>query len=129
MDIQKLKELREKSGLTQTDLASKFGFSNQRYNYYETGRNEPDNQTLIKFAQFFNVSTDYLLGLTDDPVSYKEKKIPSTLEEIEKMYAEFLSKNKMMKDGIVSKKNIEKMERVSQLVSELVLSIIREIDQ
>lgn len=72
--VDRLKALRQKAKLTQTELAAVFGFSNQRYNYYETGKNEPDNETLLKFADYFRVSTDYLLGNTDDPTPPDEKK-------------------------------------------------------
>ncbi len=77
MDITRLKELRKKAGLTQVELASIFGYSTQRYNYYETGKNEPDNETILKFAQHFRVSTDYLLGSSDDPTPPDEKKADS----------------------------------------------------
>lgn len=71
MKTERLKKLRNEAGLTQTEFAAIFGFSNQRYNFYETGKREPDHETLIKFANYFKVTVDYLLGISDNPRPYK----------------------------------------------------------
>lgn len=63
----RLRELREKRGLTQTELGKLFNLSKQAISSYETGVSEPPPDTLHGIADFFNVSTDYLLGRTDDP--------------------------------------------------------------
>lgn len=57
--------LRKEKKLTQYDLATKLGFSRGQVGNYEQGTREPDQETLLKIASFFEVSTDYLLGLTD----------------------------------------------------------------
>ena len=57
-----LKTLRQMRGLTQKDLAKELGLSPQRYNYYETGRNEPDYETLKLIAAYLGVSLDLLLS-------------------------------------------------------------------
>lgn len=62
---ERLKELRIEKDLLQKDLAEKIGITQQSISFYESGRREPDNELLIKFANFFNVSIDYLLGRTD----------------------------------------------------------------
>lgn len=62
----RLKELRVKNNLTQRELADKIGVSPQSYGYYENGINKPDPERLVKLADFFQVSTDYLLGREDD---------------------------------------------------------------
>jgi transcriptional regulator with XRE-family HTH domain len=62
---ERLKYLRGKK--TQEDIAKYLGISRARYSHYENGRSEPDNETLKKLADFFNVTTDYLLGRTDTP--------------------------------------------------------------
>lgn len=81
MDIKRLKILRKAKSLNQKDVAKTLGFSQQRYQFYESGRNEPDNVTLIKLADYFNVSTDYLLGNTDDPTPPDAKKEASAVFE------------------------------------------------
>jgi transcriptional regulator with XRE-family HTH domain len=58
--------LREKQGLTQEDLAHKLGISRASLSHYENSRREPHYDTINKIASFFKVSTDYLLGRTDN---------------------------------------------------------------
>ena len=62
---QRLKELRTENNLTQTQLAVKLGIRQQSYARYENGEGEPSLDTLVAIAKLFNVSVDYLLGLTD----------------------------------------------------------------
>ena len=57
-----LSRLVKESGKTQKQIAAELGLSSQRFNYYVTGRREPDMATLSMFADFFNVTIDYLLG-------------------------------------------------------------------
>ena len=66
----RVRELREDQGLTQTQIAKMLGMSQTGYSKYETGENDIPTAILIKLAQFYGVSTDYLLGVTDK----KEKK-------------------------------------------------------
>lgn len=61
----RLRQLRNDLGLLQKDLAKKVKLSQQTISLYESGKREPDYDTLKKLADFFNVSVDYLLGRTD----------------------------------------------------------------
>ena len=61
----KLKELREERGLTQKQLATVLGLNSVTYLHYEKDQREPPLYLLVEFAKFFDVSTDYLLGLKD----------------------------------------------------------------
>ncbi len=61
----KLKELRKNENLTQKQLADKLEIGRVNYTRYETNATRPDYETLIKFADYFDVSLDYLLGRTD----------------------------------------------------------------
>ncbi|AXQ77758.1 helix-turn-helix transcriptional regulator [Streptococcus sp. H49] len=63
---ERLKVLRKEAGLTQKQIAEKLNMSQPAYLSWEKGKREPSAKTLEKFATFFNVSTDYLLGKTDD---------------------------------------------------------------
>lgn len=65
---QRLKQLRKKSNMLQKDVANKLGITESAYGYYEQGRREPSNETLKQLANIFGVTTDYLLGITDDPI-------------------------------------------------------------
>ncbi|MFU2223153.1 helix-turn-helix domain-containing protein [Streptococcus pluranimalium] len=62
---ERLKELRKKANLTQKDMADYFGTSQPSYQAWESGKRKPNSESLDKIANFFNVSTDYLLGNTD----------------------------------------------------------------
>ena len=62
-----LKIIREQHGKLQRDVAADLGIGLSTFSQYETGKREPDNKTLIKLADYFGCSTDYLLGRTDDP--------------------------------------------------------------
>ncbi|SFJ82534.1 helix-turn-helix domain-containing protein [Thermoflavimicrobium dichotomicum] len=68
---QRLKMLRGKR--TQDEIAHKLGISRARYSHYENGRSEPDAEMLQKLADLYNVTTDYLLGRTDDPTPKENK--------------------------------------------------------
>lgn len=59
-----LKSLREEKNLRQADLADFLEISQQAYQRYENGTSEPNGDGFIKLADFYNVSTDYLLGRT-----------------------------------------------------------------
>ena len=64
---QKLAELRKKKGLSQYEMADRLGVSRGKLANYEQGSRQPDFDTLSKLADFFDVSTDYLLGRTETP--------------------------------------------------------------
>ena len=59
---EKLRELRKQKKLTQADLGSKIGVSPSAIGMYEQGNREPDNDTLLKLCEVFNVTTDYLIN-------------------------------------------------------------------
>ena len=61
-----IKDLREKQGYTQRELADKLNIGNSTLAMYEIDKREPDNATLGRLADFFSVTTDYLLGRTND---------------------------------------------------------------
>ena len=61
----RLRELRKERHLSQHALGEMVGACNQSVSFWETGSREPDLDTLKKLAVFFEVSTDYLLGLTE----------------------------------------------------------------
>lgn len=63
----RIRDLREDHDLTQTDIANILNMSQTGYSKYETGENDIPTAILIQLAKFYNVSTDYILGLTDDP--------------------------------------------------------------
>ena len=67
----RIRDLREDRDLNQTTVAKMLGMSQTGYSKYETGENDIPTSTLIKLAQFYDTSVDYLLGLTDNPEKYE----------------------------------------------------------
>ena len=67
----KLKYLRESELLTQKQIAEKIFCGQRAYSYYETGERDIPTQTLVRLADFYNVSVDYILGRTENPKTQK----------------------------------------------------------
>lgn len=65
MYLKRLKDLREDNDLLQKDIASFLGISQQYYSQYELGKYTIPLELLIKLAQKYHVSLDYIVGLTD----------------------------------------------------------------
>ena len=63
----RLKQLRKQKHISQLKLATDLGMNQNAISRYETGEREADYKTLIAFAEYFQVSVDYLLGRTDNP--------------------------------------------------------------
>ena len=62
----RIRDLREDHDLTQKQIAQMLGMSQTGYSKYETGENDIPAAILIKLADFYKTSTDYLLGSTDE---------------------------------------------------------------
>ncbi|MCX2825295.1 helix-turn-helix domain-containing protein [Bacillus pseudomycoides] len=117
----KISELRKQQKLSQYELAERLGFSRGKLANYEQGQREPDYDTLKKIADFFEVSTDYLLGRTEkkelfsNPIpnlSEKEKRdiakdLEKTLEQLEN------SDEALMFDGEPIDEHTKEMIRIS----------------
>ena len=63
--MNRIKALREDRDLRQVDVAEQTGIDQRTLSNYETGKTNPDSYAIIKLAQFFGVTCDYLLGVTD----------------------------------------------------------------
>ena len=70
----RIKYLRERNNISQIEFAKKIGVSNTVLSRYESGDRKPDYDTLQLIADFFDVSTDYLLGRTDTPALTSQEK-------------------------------------------------------
>ena len=69
---ERLKQLRENKGITQEKISSDLNINRATYAHYETGRRQPDLDTVKLFAEYHNCSIDYLLGKTDIRNPYDE---------------------------------------------------------
>lgn len=70
----RLKDIREDRDITQRELAEFLHIKQNTYSQYENGQRSLPIEVLIKLAEFFNTSTDYILELTDEVKPYKKKK-------------------------------------------------------
>ena len=64
---ERLKELRKAKGLSQKSLGEAVGLSKRGIQNYELEANKPTSDIITKLADYFDVSTDYLLGCSDNP--------------------------------------------------------------
>lgn len=83
MFCERLRELRTRHGYSQNELAKAIGVERTRYNKWETTGSEPSFAVLVQIADFFNVTTDYLLGRTDIPHGHfiPKEKLPAELAD------------------------------------------------
>ncbi len=79
-----LAQLRTQKGLNQRELAQHIGVSNGAIGMWETDKRQPDLDTIVTLSQYYNVSTDYLLGVDMSPT--KGIGIPSELQNIFNIY-------------------------------------------
>lgn len=112
----RIKELRIQRNIQQKDLASALEIAANTLSQYETGKREPDQETLMKLADYFNVTTDYLLGRSESQearAAENEKKPDDIgLEENIIIYC---------RDGKTIKKKMskEKMDMLSSMLDAL----------
>ncbi len=66
----RIRDLREDRDITQKEIAAYLHIKQNTYSQYENGQRQLPIECLIALAKFYSVSTDYLLGLTDDKASY-----------------------------------------------------------
>ena len=87
---QRIKDLREDSDLPQREVARLLSMSQTGYSKYETGENDVPTTVLIKLSLIYNVSVDYILGLTDCkeryPVSRHFTETPPKLTDSGRKY-------------------------------------------
>lgn len=131
---QRIKTLRIEANITQKQFGDIFGIVKSTVSMYENDNSTPDTEMLKKIAKFFNVSIDYLLGITDirEPVDELIKKgtvkveEPSKIEQISKdlpeqerkeleSYADYLhTKSKLSDSGKESSATSETIEDIKE---------------
>lgn len=109
---ERLKALREQYGLDQKDMGKKLNISPSAYGFYEQGRNEPSLESLKRLSEILNVSTDYLLGLSNvekQPIVY------SLSDKTELSEKELNVINKMKETSLLEKISENPIENVERL--------------
>lgn len=94
--MNRIRELREDRDLRQSDISQITGIDQRTLSNYETGKTNPDSFAIIKLAEFFEVSTDYLLGVSDYNFYNSQnvlKEISDIQSRLDNLY-DFIKKNK-----------------------------------
>jgi len=81
--MNRIRELREDRDLRQIDVTNATGIDQKTLSNYETGKTNPDSYALIRLADFFDVSIDYLVGRIDTRLSSRDS-ILRNIDEIKK---------------------------------------------
>ena len=92
----RLKELRTARKISQTTLAKKLGASQSMVTKWDTGKREPTQLSLLKVAEYFGVTVDYLLGRTDNPLTVATEQTP--YEQVTPFEKEFLQRYRRLSD-------------------------------
>lgn len=112
-----LKELRLKKGVKQKDVADYLGIARVTYTNIENGKRETDFTTLRKLATYFDVSIDYLLGTTNEPVT--SNKNPVTEENLTELLVTIFKERGYLKDDQnITHKEFEKFMKMAKLLLE-----------
>ena len=81
--MNRLRQLREDLDLRQIDVANETGIDQKTLSNYETGKTNPDSYSLIKLADFYHTSIDYIVGRTDSETDNKDE-IIKQLNQLQK---------------------------------------------
>ncbi len=102
---ERLKQLREEAGFSQNKLAKLIGIQQSSLNRYESGFSNPTPETLLWFADYFDVSMDYIFGRTDKPqgktYKYKPRLDPDMAKFVEMCFEPGTRANKELKASIL----------------------------
>ena len=71
----RIRELRKKCGITMKELGEKIGVAESTVSQYETGKRQPDYETLLKLGEYFGVTVDFLLGAEKAPTKEGERSV------------------------------------------------------
>lgn len=104
----RLKALRLEKGLTQEELGKQLGKTKNNISQYERDARQTDDETKKRIAEIFNVSIDYLLGVTDEPHIYRldKSELPKPLKDVG---VNFLDVTEYIKKHGFTKKQIDQI--------------------
>lgn len=111
----RLKELREEMNKTQKDIAKVFGITNFQLSRYESGQSNPDPDLIKRFAEYYDVSTDYLLGLT----SLKNYRMFENAGITDDEYKNLIPYQREVVDFFLTRENLQFHDRPKRLLDAL----------
>lgn len=79
--MERLKELREAKKVTQSQLGEYIGAKKSAISLWESGKRQPDQETLVRLASYFGVSVDYLLGREDSPTPTQQNALDDKIAQ------------------------------------------------
>ena len=102
---ERLRQIRKEKGLTQAEVAKLLSIGESTVSFYESGKRQPDYETLVRLSEAFKVSTDFLLGKTNLRTHIEtiaahhdgEEWTEEELEEIER-FKEFVRMKRQQRD-------------------------------
>ncbi|KNE19387.1 helix-turn-helix domain-containing protein [Virgibacillus pantothenticus] len=119
---ERLTDVRVENGFGQKDIAEKLNITTSAYGYYEQGKNEPSIETIRTLAKLFDVSTDYLLGLIDQPkhpINFTIKD-DFTLTEPELQTVKQMKEQQLLSELSENPvENVEKLTKLWKFINEL----------
>lgn len=110
----KLKEIRERTGMNKKDFADSLGIKYTTYNNYEVGTREPASDFLIMISKKFDISIDYIMGLSDEKEKSHHYQLKSSEFEHIKKYRKLDAHGRKMVDFVLK----EESERSEAIVQE-----------
>jgi HTH-type transcriptional regulator, competence development regulator len=117
----RLRFLRKKRNMTQKDLADRFNLGESTIGMYERDEREPSFEFVRQLADFFNVTTDYLLGRTDNPNPLEKDDIPEELNTLTKI-------NQLIKEYGIEQMGFFDIEKWKSLSEEEIEEIINHFE-
>lgn len=110
MEMNRIREMRKANQMSQGDLAKKLGVAQNTLSTWEIGRHEPDNDALIKIADLFGVSIDYLLGRDE------KSSAPQSSTELGKNTITIIGRNGKMEKIECTEEQIEKIKKMIDII-------------
>ena len=95
----RLAKLREDRKWTQEQTSQSLGISRAALSHYEKNRREPDSETLMKFADLYHVTVDYLVGRTSNPEAVLEEPVREFIDQLELADDDLLKQFDLTIDG------------------------------
>lgn len=125
---QKIKTLRKARKKTQEETALLLGVSRATYASYEAGRRKPDINDVVMLAEYFGVTTDYLLGHTPDQQAYDNTALHQFMDN-EKDVVRFIDDNRISFDGTIYDLPEKKTALIKNAVKTAMLLAMQEVKQ
>jgi transcriptional regulator with XRE-family HTH domain len=112
---EKIVELRKEKGWSQDELAEKIEGGGRQISKYENNKTMPSAEVVIKLAEIFNVSVDYLLfdGIPKTPLKYKYQELLYKIKSLENISDEDSKALVTIIDAIITKNKLKKMVETS----------------